>query len=183
MNNSEIFIEMDQKETNSSTVYQFTNSEFTWMVFEFQGPLIFINAFILKNKFYKLIGRYLKKQELESKEVYRKLEDIQTKAEGEPKKKQFMQKFSPNRIETIIFDCARLSYVDAKGVEALVQIMNFVQRYNARLVLANCSKSVFNTLKKNNFFKQFNIRHCYMTIMDAIADLEPINTAGQLIRN
>lgn len=183
VNNSEIFIEIDRKDKNES-YYQLANTGFTWIVFEFQGPLIFINAFILKNKFYKLIGCYLKKQELESKECYRRLDDLYVpNIEPDlPKKKSFTEKYRSNRIETIIFDCTRLSYLDAKGVETLLQIMNFVQRYNARLILTSCSRSVFNTLKRNNFFKHYNIRQCYMTIMDAVADLEPTSTVRQFKR-
>ncbi|OTF76726.1 hypothetical protein BLA29_010134 [Euroglyphus maynei] len=82
-------------------------------------------------------------------------------------------------IDIIIFDCTRLTYIDQNGVETLIDTINTIREYGVHMILASCSQFVYKNLEKNNFFKNFNPRHCYMSVMDAIADLEHNNNDKQ----
>lgn len=145
-----------------------------WVVFEFQGPLLFINSVMFRQKFHLLIGRYLfNKRIIDNRHVSINQNESNQKKSGLQIALDLDGSLvRPPTIDTIIFDCTRLTYIDTKGVETLNGIIEIIQDHGARMVLASCSHFVYENLEKNNFFKNFNARHCYMSVMDAIADLE-----------
>ncbi|XP_075676270.1 sulfate transporter-like isoform X2 [Dermatophagoides pteronyssinus] len=179
---TEVFVEINhiydvydpitgQNKSNESTNQPNPNK---WVVFEFQGPLIFINSIIFRRKFHSLIGRYLLNQRtINNRHVSINQDQLNRKKSGIQIALDLNDSITQLPIiETIIFDCTRLTYIDQKGVEILIDTINIIEKYDAHMVLASCSQFVYDNLEKNNFFKNFNPRHCYMSVMDAIADLE-----------
>ncbi|UXI22351.1 hypothetical protein NH340_JMT08294 [Sarcoptes scabiei] len=167
-----------------------------WIIFEFQGPLLFINTIVMKRKFHELIGKHLLKQSFlsnKSGNEYRDeicsdknnpLQTINGKDYSETKSKidsividngKVFSKKTSRAFQTIIFDLDRLTYIDSKGLETLLELKNFIEQNGSKLILASCSKRVFEQMKRENFFLKFNLNDCYMSLIDALCDLRVRN--------
>ena len=128
-------------------------SSFGVVVFDFQGPLIFINSVMFRFRFDDLIGNHVTK--------------TQSNLNGNVVKSNNVV----NRVHTIIFDCSPVTYIDQKGVEQLKEIIELMAKHNVRFALASCNEAVYCNLEKCKFFNTFNTKHCYLTVHDAFTDL------------
>lgn len=111
------------------------------IVFEYTGPLMFINALIFRSHFYSMIGKFIAE----------------------------MHQNNPNQTLTIIMDCSKLFCIDAKGVESLIETRNMLAKLGCRFLLAACSHSVYYSLEKYQYFES-EPKLCYLSVLDAIVD-------------
>ena len=147
-------------------------------VFEFHGPLIFLNAEQFKKRFQQLILNPIKAQ-LEEIAVVTPMNAIFTKTNdyqmidlrsklhksnlGEIMKSHTIS------IRSVVFDCDRVTYLDIKGVNVLLEMASELNKLDsAQLLLASCSDIVQKTLVKHKFFDKFTSKQCFVTVEDAV---------------
>ncbi|XP_027196854.2 anion exchange transporter-like [Dermatophagoides pteronyssinus] len=165
-NDTEIFLEISnsQFDHNRERFFHCLNQQNRLVVFEFQGPLMFINALYFRTHFYSIIGRFIVElYEREHRNV------IPIAADDDNNNNQTItennKNFEPYRI---ILDCSRMTYIDQKGVEALTETIDLLEKYNAQLILTSCSQLVYENLEKFKFFNKFSRYDCYISVIDAI---------------
>ena len=166
-NDTEIFLEISnsQFDHNRERFFYCLNQQNRLVVFEFQGPLMFINALYFRTQFYSIIGRFIvelyEREQLNVIPIAAAPDDNnnnQTITENN-------ENFEPYRI---ILDCSRMTYIDHKGVEALSETIDLLEKYNAQLILTSCSQLVYENLEKFKFFNKFSRYDCYISVIDAI---------------
>ncbi|KPM03464.1 sulfate transporter-like protein 1 [Sarcoptes scabiei] len=161
---TEIFVESNPnhfKTDRENFMFCLTESSDSKIVFEYQGPLIFINALIFRTKFFSMIGCFIV-------ELYERESSFCSKTKTSKFPIDTIKKKSKKR--TIILDCSRMIYIDAKGIEAIQEIAKLLARNDAKLVLAACSELIYEKLERFHFFKEFDRMNCYITVIDAIID-------------
>lgn len=169
------------------------------VVFEFHGPLIFLNAESFKSRFTKTVLRPIK----EAQQLKRDLEKQKQQQQQQQQKvslSRFYVEVSMNSdhekdtgkyhqlykaadypttsakptsndgkstakpaipIHTVVFDCARVGYLDGKGVEVLTELATELKEANGiQLLFAGCSELILKTLLKSG---------------DMLKDVEPKN--------
>lgn len=152
VNGTEIYIQFAPKQQNSicpiiteagNRKTNFFNClmENGTIVFEYSGPLIFINALIFRSHFYSMIGKFIVE----------------------------MHRNSPSQTFTIIMDCSKLFCIDGKGVESLSETRIMMADFGCRFLLAACSHSVYESLEKYRYFENES-KQCYLSVLDAIVD-------------
>lgn len=165
------------------------------VVFEFHGPLIFLNAESFKRRFTQTILRPIKEtqqlkkelQKLQQKQTLSRfyLNESNTVADNKnySNNSKILNSFQPNPtllepvcIHSVIFDCSRVGYLDSKGVEVLVEVAVELKEVNGiQLLLASCSELILKTLLKGNIFSVENGRdnvlsanNCFVSVHDAV---------------
>ena len=116
------------------------------LVFDFVGPLIFLNAERFKRQFCEQIL--------------------------EPVDYEFQR--SGHLPLAIVFDCSRISFVDNKAAQIIIELRKKL-RHEVSLLIAGCNRVVFETLDRCQFFDKFSIDQCYLTVYDAIVAVKMKN--------
>ncbi|KAH9387745.1 hypothetical protein TYRP_008939 [Tyrophagus putrescentiae] len=146
------------------------------VVFEFHGPLIFLNAESFKSRFAKTVLRPIKeaqqlKPDLEKQKQQQQQQQQQQKlykaadyptTSAKPVSNDRKSTIQPTiPIHTVVFDCARVGYLDGKGVEVLTELATELKEANGiQLLFASCSELILKTLLKSG---------------DMLKDVEPKN--------
>ncbi|KAH7644241.1 sulfate transporter-like protein [Dermatophagoides farinae] len=176
---TEIFLEIrnSQFDHERERFFHCLNRENRTIVLEFQGPLMFINALYFRTRFYSMIGRFVvelfeREQRItaaiaSAQEKFSTINNLESNI-----KSTTTTKFQPYRI---LLDCSRMAYIDAKGVEALLETNDLLKKYNGQLSLASCSQLVYENLEKFKFFNKFSRYDCYISVIDAIVMFQNID--------
>lgn len=79
--------------------------------------------------------------------------------------------------KSIILDCSAMTYIDSMGLEAIIQIYEYSQQKNIRLIFAGFLEDVVNTLGKTEGFSIINDNCVFPSVLEAIKFLDenPIN--------
>lgn len=146
---TEVYVNVEKKEAEcfKTNYIVCERAETVVIVFDFQGPLIFINSSLFRSRFDEMIMGEVR----QAKEYGRK-------------------NFSSAQIR-VIFDCSRLTYIDVRGAETLAEIhAQLTKASNAKrvqLLLANLNSTCYEMLNRCQFFERFELDRCFMTVHDA----------------
>lgn len=108
------------------------------VVFDFAGPLIFLNAERFKTSF--------------EGAILGPIRESSTKAS----------------IQTVVFDMSRVPYVDQKATECLLEIDSQLRQLKVALLLAGPSEQTLRTFQRCGLFDKFTLRRCFLTVHDAV---------------
>lgn len=113
---------------------------------------MFLNTFMFQNRFNKLVKERF---DYKQAQLAKRRPDL---------------KYSGGRApQYVIFDCSRLTYVDRKGVDMLLDIHKELSTASpsTTLMLANLNGACYAMLMKCGFFDTFNGNRCFVTVHDA----------------
>lgn len=116
------------------------------VIFDFQGPLIFINAKLFQAKFKKTI----------MKRIQMALDYCRAN-------------YTAGKIG-VIFDCGSMTYIDRKGVETLIELNQELAELDdlnqIQLLLTNLNHTCYKMMEHCQLFDTFSYDHCFMSNHD-----------------
>lgn len=133
-----------------------------FVVFDYHGPLIFLNVERFKTKVEESVLRLLKNSQKYCTNAYQEITDENqaTTSNGESNKQ--------SSCFVIVFDMGRVSYVDNKAVECLLELNSELAELNSTLLLAGPSEQIIDSFIRCEMFDSFKIDRCFLTVYDAV---------------
>ena len=125
-------------------------------VFDFHGPLIFINAERFKRCFNEAI----------LKQIRDNFRVRNLSISGRDAKMGTSMTSLANR--TVVFDLTRVAYVDSKAVEFLLEMDGELAELNTNFVLAGPSEQILDCFLRCQMFEKFDSKKCFLTVHDAV---------------
>ncbi len=183
--NTECYVSSCSENLNS---FQTSSTHQGIIIFEFHGPLLFINVERFKKKFQEIVLAKIKNQ-IHKKQTI--LQNFKVSSSSGNQSKllsiiNFTKKEQHNfkndkdifnsleqQTHTVIFDMSQVSYLDSKAVESLLEIESELKLLSLtvkpiQLFLSNVSSPVFDTLFLCKFFEKFNNKNVFLTVHDAV---------------
>uniref|UniRef100_A0A7M4F6S2 Sulfate transporter n=1 Tax=Crocodylus porosus TaxID=8502 RepID=A0A7M4F6S2_CROPO len=151
---STVFYENDQEYENLSPVPKVK-------IFRFEAPLYYANKDFFVKSLYKMTGldptleaARRKKQDKREKEHLQK-ENQATNVNGFSQADTTLH-LVPKQLDfqTIIIDCSSFSFLDIPGVNTLKEILKDYGALNITILLACCTPSVIDSLKRGGYFEK-----------------------------
>ncbi|XP_063784091.1 sulfate transporter [Pseudophryne corroboree] len=143
----------------SMTIYKDLNTTKGIKVFRFEAPIYYVNKQCFKSTLYKLSGvdpvsvASAKRKAAKKKEMLQKQESIKETNIIELETVQWMYK-EPVSLHSIVIDCSAIQFIDTAGLITLKEILKDYNDIGIRVLLAQCNKSVRNSLRNGDFFKK-----------------------------
>ncbi|KAF7707479.1 sulfate transporter [Silurus meridionalis] len=130
-------------------------------VFRYEAPIYYANQTLFKKSLYRSVGLDPQKE----KAVRKKLEKQQKKGkeDSEGPTRVFLPSF-----HTLILDCSAVLFLDTAGVNALKEVCKDYKEFAVRLLLAQCSTSVIDSLHRGGYYDPKNNEIIFHTLSDAI---------------
>lgn len=141
------------------------------LVFEVVGPLIYLSVEHLRHCFRKTVIETIKlnRQRNESIFTISSLSANKLTDAFDLSAHLSSELYCQTTIHMLILDCSAMPFIDRKGVHLLAEFENELKQTasSVKLLLANCNLSVFHTLKQMNFFSNFDLNRCFLSVHDA----------------
>lgn len=143
----------------SISIYKDLNTTKGIKVFRFEAALYYVNKQCFKSALYKYVGVDPVLVAAAEKKTARKQEKLQ--------KKEGITKTSHNPVETVqrlyheqmslhsvIIDCSCIQFIDTAGLNTLKEVLKDYGDIGICVLLAQCSKSVRNSLRNGDYFQR-----------------------------
>lgn len=157
---TEVYVD-EESNHNNNNLMVVEKAKTAVVVFDFQGPLIFINTGLFQSKFH---GPIMDKVNLAL---------------------DYCRAHYTAGQVGVIFDCSSLTYIDRKGVETLAELngeLAQLDHFNrVELVLSNLNHTCLAMLEHCRFFDTFPLDRCFLTTHDAFAFLTTTTTTDRTI--
>ncbi|KAM9804470.1 sulfate transporter [Neosynchiropus ocellatus] len=137
-------------------------------VFRYQAPVYYANQSLFKKSLYKSTGldpgkarRRMLKYKRQKGENDGVEADVSTSVtlDGSP----------PRKLHSLVMDCSAVLFLDSAGVSALKEVRKDYGELGVRVILAQCSTSVLDTLERGGYFSEQNGGGgMFFTIADAV---------------
>lgn len=138
-----------------------SNKDQSFVVFDYHGPLIFLNVERFKKCVEKNILRSLRNTQKSDATNYQEIiDDSQASTSKGESNKQ-------TTVVVVVFDMGRVSYVDNKAVECLLELNAELAELEATLLLAGPTEQIIDSFIRCDMFENFKIDRCFLTVYDA----------------
>lgn len=129
-------------------------------VFRYEAPIYYANQKLFKKSLYHSVGLDPQKEKARRK----KLDKQRKRKEGsEVSTGVFLPSF-----HTLILDCSAVLFLDAAGVGALKEVYKSYKEFAVHLLLAQCSTSVIDSLRRGGYYDPRSTEIIFHTISDAV---------------
>ena len=137
--------------------------------FRYEAPIYYANQTLFKKSLYRNAGleKQRKKQET-TEDGAKKDTDMATDV--------FLMQ-GPN-FHTLVIDCSAVLFLDSAGVGALKEVFKDYKELGVRLLLAQCSTSVIDSLRKGGYYdpKTGSPEVTFHTISDAVRNAQGLQS-------
>ncbi|XP_023650624.2 sulfate transporter isoform X1 [Paramormyrops kingsleyae] len=138
-------------------------------VFRYVAPIYYANQALFKRALYRAVGLnpVVEKARLKKQEKRERKQKVPPRREAEPSN-AFLPKWT--LFHTIVLDCAPVLFLDTAGVGALKEVAKDYGGLGVRLLLARCSMSVLDSLRRGGYLdpEAEGNKMVFFTIGDAI---------------
>lgn len=124
-------------------------------VFRYEAPIYYANQSLFKKSLYRSVGLDPQKEKARLK-----------KQETQPRKES--SEVSTVTFHTVILDCSAVLFLDTAGVRALKDVRKDYKEFAVRLLLAQCSTSVMDSLRRGGYYDPKSTEIIFHTLTDAI---------------
>ncbi|XP_047440967.1 sulfate transporter [Mugil cephalus] len=167
-------------------------------VFRYAAPIYYANQSLFKKSLYKCVGldpvkektqRVKFKKNKQQKEVAgnqniksEEKKDALKEVEADATATLVNDKNSSCSVRSIVIDCSAILFLDTAGVNALKEVQKDYGELGVKVVLAQCSTSVLDTLERGGYYpdkKQDDVgenRMIFLTIDDAVRYVQSLCT-------
>ncbi|XP_060935871.1 sulfate transporter [Limanda limanda] len=161
-------------------------------VFGYQAPIYYANQSLFKKSLYSRVGldpvkekarrvKLLKQQKKKKKKS--KQEEVANLKLGKEEEAVgvvtlMLDDESPRNLRSIVIDCSAILFLDTAGVGALKEVRKDYEEVGVRVVLAQCSTSVLDTLETGGYYPDTGgddggeKRKIFFTIADAVRSVQ-----------
>ncbi|XP_051514250.1 sulfate transporter-like [Myxocyprinus asiaticus] len=142
------------------------------VIFRYEAPIYYANQAQFKKSLYRNVGL----DPLKEKTRCKKLEKQKQQHGGEEKKQEM--EVSTNvfllqhtTLHTLVIDCSPTLFLDTAGVNALKEVCNDCKELGVHVLLAQCSTSVIDSLRRGGYYdpKIGRIEIQFHTVCDAVS--------------
>ncbi|XP_022255623.1 solute carrier family 26 member 10-like isoform X1 [Limulus polyphemus] len=81
---------------------------------------------------------------------------------------KYVQKKKEKKLHHIVIDCSSISYLDATGVEVILEVIKEMKKDEIAISLAACSVPMYELLDRSGFFSKVTLPVIFPTIHDAV---------------
>lgn len=167
-------------------------------VFRYTAPIYYANQSLFKKSLYKCVGldpvkektqRIKFKKNNQQKEVVEnqnvkpeEKEEALKEVEAAATATLMNDKNSSRSLRSIVMDCSAILFLDTAGVNALKEVQKDYGELGVKVVLAQCSTSVLDTLERGGYYpdkKQDDVgenKMIFFTIADAVRYVQSLCT-------
>ncbi|KAI4874753.1 hypothetical protein NFI96_028371 [Prochilodus magdalenae] len=142
-------------------------------VFRYEAPIYYANQTLFKKSLYRNAGLDPVKEKARRKKLEKQRKKQETTEDGAKKDTDmatdvFLMQ-GPN-FHTLVIDCSAVLFLDSAGVGALKEVFKDYKELGVRLLLAQCSTSVIDSLRKGGYYdpKTGSPEVTFHTISDAV---------------
>ncbi|XP_076357451.1 prestin-like isoform X5 [Tachypleus tridentatus] len=81
---------------------------------------------------------------------------------------KYLRRTKERKLHHIVIDCSSISYLDATGVEVILEIIKEMKKNEIAISLAACSVPMYELLDRSGFFSKVTLPVIFPTIHDAV---------------
>lgn len=142
-------------------------------VFRYEAPIYYANQALFKKSLYRNVGLDPLKEKARRKKLEKqrkKQERLERGAEKDPEVSTNIFLPQDPSFHTLVVDCSAVLFLDTAGVGALKEVHKDYRELGVRLLLAQCSTSVIDSLRKGGYYepKSGSPEVLFHSISDAI---------------
>lgn len=126
-------------------------------VFRYEAPIYYANQALFKKSLYRSVGLDPQKEKARRKKLEKR------KKNTEVVTNVFLPSF-----HTLILDCSAVFFLDTAGVRALKEVCKDYKELSVRLLLAQCSTSVIDSLRRGGYYDPKITPILFHTLSDAV---------------
>ncbi|XP_053285185.1 sulfate transporter [Pleuronectes platessa] len=161
-------------------------------VFGYQAPIYYANQSLFKTSLYNRVGldpvkekarrlkllKQQKKKKSKQEEAAKLTSEKEEEAEGTVT--LMLDEESPRNLRSIVIDCSAILFLDTAGVSALKEVRKDYEELGVRVVLAQCSTSVLDTLESGGYYPDTGgddggeKKKIFFTIADAVRSVQSL---------
>ncbi|XP_069828532.1 sulfate transporter isoform X2 [Dendropsophus ebraccatus] len=151
----------------SINIYEDLNTTKGIKIFRFEAPIYYVNKQCFKSVLYKHVGVDPVLVASAEKKAAKKKERLQKK-EGTTVDtvQRLYQEQRP--LHSVIIDCSAIQFIDTAGLNTLKEVLKDYGDIGIRLLLAQCSSSVRNSLRNGDYFKKEEETMAFYSIHQAV---------------
>lgn len=127
-------------------------------VFRYEAPIYYANQSLFKKSLYRSVGLDPQKEKARCKKM-----EKQKSKDSQVSTSVFLPSF-----HTLILDCSAVLFLDTAGVNALKEVYKDYKEFAVRLLLAQCSTSVIDSLHRGGYYDPKSKEVIFHTISDAV---------------
>lgn len=129
-------------------------------VFRYEAPIYYANQTLFKKSLYRSVGldpheEKARRKKLEKQMIRKEVSEAPTNV--------FLPSF-----HTVILDCSAVLFLDTAGVSALKEVCKDYKELAVRLLLAQCSTSVIDSLRRGGYYEPKSTPVIFHTLSDAV---------------
>lgn len=129
-------------------------------VFRYEAPIYYANQALFKKSLYRSVGLDPQKEKAKRKKLEKQRK---RKEDYEVSSSVFLPSF-----HTLILDCSAVLFLDTAGVNALKEVCKDYKELAVRLLLAQCSTAVIDSLRRGGYYNPKSTETIFHTISDAV---------------
>ncbi|TSK28130.1 Sulfate transporter [Bagarius yarrelli] len=114
-------------------------------VFRYEAPIYYANQSLFKKSLYRSVGLDPHKEKARRKKLEKQM--MKKKGDSEATTNVPLASF-----HTLILDCSAVLFLDTAGVSALKEVRKDYKELAVRLLLAQCSSSVIDSLRRGGYY-------------------------------
>ncbi|KAG7329334.1 hypothetical protein KOW79_007508 [Hemibagrus wyckioides] len=129
-------------------------------VFRYEAPIYYANRTLFKKSLYRSVGLDPQKEKARRKKLEKQ---VKRKEDSEVPSNVFLPSF-----HTLVLDCSAVLFLDTAGVNALKEVCKDYKELAVRLLLAQCSTSVIDSLRRGGYYDLKSAPIIFHTLSDAV---------------
>ncbi|XP_017545561.1 sulfate transporter [Pygocentrus nattereri] len=142
-------------------------------VFRYEAPIYYANQTLFKKSLYRNVGLDPLKEKARRKKLEKQRKKQENAANGAKQDPEATtDAFLPQgpAFHTLVIDCSAVLFLDSAGVGALKEVHKDYKELGVRLLLAQCSTSVTDSLRRGGYYdpKTGSTEVIFHTISDAV---------------
>lgn len=129
-------------------------------VFRYEAPIYYANQSLFKKSLYRSVGLDPHEEKARRKKMEKRLNK---KGDSEA-----TTDVSLASVHTLILDCSAVLFLDTAGVGALKEVRKDYKELAVSLLLAQCSRSVMDSLRRGGYYESKSAPMVFHTLSDAV---------------